>query len=93
MKKMVRQVIHKWNPFGLLPHAPVDEFDSEIEEVTLSLTDATTVEELARRIQDIFSSSFGEPFGYEECLNTAKQIWELAESHIKEGEYYSERKK
>ncbi|KUP23386.1 DUF1871 family protein [Paenibacillus sp. DMB5] len=93
MKKIVRQVIHEWNPFGLFPHAPVDEFDSEIEEVALSLTDATTVEELARRIQDIFSSSFGEPFGYEECFNTANRIWELAESYLKGGEHYSECKK
>lgn len=31
MKSMVRQVIHEWNPFGLLSHAPMDEFGSEIE--------------------------------------------------------------
>jgi pyridoxine 5'-phosphate synthase PdxJ len=33
-----------------------------------------TVEELARSIQEICSSSFGEPFGYEECFNAAKHI-------------------
>ncbi|WP_167549557.1 GNAT family N-acetyltransferase [Paenibacillus borealis] len=76
MKNIVRQVIHEWNPYGLLPEAPIDEFDSEIEEVLLSLTHASTVEELARSIQEIFSSSFGEPFGYEGCFNTAKKIWE-----------------
>ncbi|NOU77991.1 DUF1871 family protein [Paenibacillus sp. LMG 31459] len=36
-----------------------------------------TVEELARSIQEIFSSSYGEPFGYEECFNVAKQIWKV----------------
>lgn len=82
MENIVRQVIHEWNPFGLLPHAPIDEFDSEIEKVVISLADATTVEEMARRIQEIFSSSFGEPFGYEECFNTANQIWELTERQV-----------
>lgn len=77
MRDIVRKVIHEWNPFGLLPHAPDDEFDSEIKRVTESLADANTVEELASRIQEIFSISFGEPFGYEECFKKAKQIWKL----------------
>lgn len=76
MKNIVRQVIHEWNPFGLLPEAPIDEFDSEIEEVILSVTIDSTVEELASSIQEIFSSSFGEPFGYEDCFHAAKKIWE-----------------
>ncbi|WP_083684924.1 DUF1871 family protein [Paenibacillus sp. FSL R7-0333] len=44
----------------------MDEFDSEIEKVLLSVTHASTVDELAKSIQEIFSSSFDEPFGYEE---------------------------
>ncbi|WP_238653842.1 GNAT family N-acetyltransferase [Paenibacillus piscarius] len=76
MGNIVRQVIHEWNPYGLLPEAPIDEFDSEIEKVAQSLTVAPTVEELARSIQEIFSSSFGEPFGYEGCFIAAKKIWE-----------------
>lgn len=79
MKNIVRQVIHEWNPYGLLPDAPIDEFDSEIEKVVQSLTVASTVEELARNIQEIFTSSFGEPFGYDVCFKRAKQIWELIE--------------
>lgn len=76
MENIVRQVIHEWNPYSLLPEAPIDEFDSEIEKVVQSLTVASTVEELARSIQKIFSSSFGELFGYENCFHVAKKIWE-----------------
>ncbi|AIQ42129.1 hypothetical protein MKZ24_18295 [Paenibacillus sp. FSL R7-0297] len=38
MGNIVRQVIHEWNPCGLLPEAPIDEFDAEIEKVVQSLT-------------------------------------------------------
>lgn len=76
MKNIVRQVIHEWNPYGLLPEAPIDEFDWEIKKIVQSLTVVATVEELARSIQEIFTSSFGEPFGYERCFIAAKKIWE-----------------
>ncbi|MCP1312221.1 DUF1871 family protein [Paenibacillus tyrfis] len=78
MKNLVRQVIHEWNPYGLLPHAPDNEFDSEIEKVTESLQQVNTLEELARSIQEIFSLSFGESFKYERCLSVANQIWNKA---------------
>ncbi|MBP2110566.1 GNAT family N-acetyltransferase [Paenibacillus silagei] len=78
MGNIVRQVIHEWNPYGLLPEAPIDEFDSEIEKVVQSLTVASTVEELAKSIQEIFSSNFGEPFRYEGCFIAAKKIWEYS---------------
>ncbi|WP_161783530.1 DUF1871 family protein [Paenibacillus tyrfis] len=78
MKNLIRQVIHEWNPYGLLPCAPDNEFDSEIEKVTKSLQQVNTLEELARSIQEIFSLSFGEPFKYERCLSVADQIWNKA---------------
>ncbi len=78
MKNLVRQVIHKWNPYGLLPHAPDDEFDSEITKAIEALQQASTLEEFAGSIQKIFSESFGESFKYEECLAVATQIWNKA---------------
>ncbi|MEO3948075.1 DUF1871 family protein [Gorillibacterium sp. CAU 1737] len=80
----VRQVIHEWNPFGLLPDAPDNEFDSEIEKVTRSLQEVSTVEDFATCIQKIFSSSFGEPFEYKRCLAVAKCIWEKTEERRSE---------
>lgn len=75
IKDLVREVINSWNPYGLLPHAPDDEFESEIEKVTDSLKEAKTVEDLAGSIQLIFERSFGDPFKYESCLKVAAQIW------------------
>lgn len=77
MKDIVKKVIDEWNPYSLLPDAPDDEFDIEIKKVTESLINCITAEELAISIQAIFSSSFGQTFGYEECLKQAEQIWKM----------------
>jgi hypothetical protein len=75
IKSVVREVIHSWNPYGLLPHAPYDEFESEIEEVSQSICDAKSIDDFGYSIQMIFERSFGEPFIYESCLRVAGEIW------------------
>lgn len=73
----MKQVIDEWNPYGLLPAAPDDEFEREIEKIADSLIHSNTVDELALNIQNVFSTSFGEPFKYNNCLNVASKIWTL----------------
>ncbi|MGO4543110.1 DUF1871 family protein [Paenibacillus sp. 2TAB19] len=80
IKTVVTEAINSWNPYGLLPHAPDDEFESEIKKVIESIGDATYINELGHRIQVIFEKSFGEPFKIENCIEVARQIWSKAKS-------------
>ena len=80
IKSVVREVINSWNPYGLLPHAPDNEFESEIEEVAESIKDANCIDDLGHSIQMIFERSFGEPFIFESCLKVADQIWSKTKS-------------
>lgn len=55
----IKQIIDRWDPIGLLAHAPEDEYHSEISEIEALLRKGTNVSALADGIYRIFSSSFG----------------------------------
>jgi hypothetical protein len=79
---IIQGTINKWDPVGLFPYAPPDEYDSEISEIC-EFIDRTIQKgdieenELASRICEVFSRSFGNDVfkaGFEECLAVARKI-------------------
>ena len=65
--KIVKKEIDKWNPYGLLPEFPNDEFDGE---------STTTTDKIAKLISNEFTFSFGDEymFSLKCCIQTAKNI-------------------
>jgi Domain of unknown function (DUF1871) len=58
--RLVKRVIDEWDPVDLLSHAPPDEYDPEIREITRRMTPSQTPEELAESIERVFVEFFGE---------------------------------
>jgi Domain of unknown function (DUF1871). len=76
-KEIVKKIIDNWDPIGLFPHAPNNEYWSEIDAITLQLSKTKNKEMLAKSIYDIFVNSFNEDIfhrDYDECLNIADKI-------------------
>jgi hypothetical protein len=72
----VKEIIDRWDPIGLLTHAPDDEYHSEISEITELLNEATEVRVVADGIYSVFLRAFGEVFSKtrEECSDIARLI-------------------
>ncbi|WP_394916221.1 DUF1871 family protein [uncultured Robinsoniella sp.] len=71
----VKNAIDKWNPYDLLPEAPSDEFDSEIKSVAAKISFESSVDDIARVISRVFSSSFEqESFHVNGCLTVAREV-------------------
>ncbi len=78
-------IINAWDPIGLFPMAPKDEYMNEIQKIYMYLDENQniTTEELAKKINEIFLMSFGNDVydkNIEECLKVAKNI--LIKSHL-----------
>ena len=73
----VKKVIDDWDPIGLFPLAPSDEYSIEIiqiEELILSTQEICTI---AKEIMAIFTTMFGDTVfrcSYDECLKIAYMI-------------------
>ena len=67
--EVVRQVIHEWDPYGLLAMgAPQDEWDSEIRSLVDQVGRIACEKDAALAISRIFSSAF-QPEGFgDQCL-------------------------
>jgi hypothetical protein len=79
MKDIIMTIINDWDPIGLFPMAPADEYISEIEKIqqALKLNNYITIEQLAFDINNIFLKSFGnEVFtkSLDECKKIALEI-------------------
>ncbi|MGE7021949.1 DUF1871 family protein [Solibacillus cecembensis] len=78
---IVKEVINEWDPIDLLPHAPDDEYESEIRDIVKSLTTVKSVGELAVVINEVFIKWFGknsvltEEFSIKKCHPIALKIW------------------
>jgi len=60
---VVKEIIDKWDPFDLLAiHCPDDEYDSEIREIVVALSNLSNAEELAAEINKILYQAFNEDF-------------------------------
>ena len=55
----VKKTIDEWDPIGLLPHAPNDEYQAEIEEIQQLLETVNDSGELSKGIFFIFEKAFG----------------------------------
>ncbi len=73
--RIVKAEINKWNPYGLLPDAPHDEFNGESEELSKYIRFDSSIEQIARAVSKVFSRSFETPgFMPEDCLDVAREI-------------------
>lgn len=81
---IVKNAINKWNPYELLPEAPADEFDSEIKSVAAKISFESSVDDIARVISRVFSSSFEkESFHVNDCLTVAREVKQNIDIHTK----------
>lgn len=73
----VKREIDKWNPYGLLPDAPHDEFNIESEDVARQIGYDSSVEKIAKTVSRVFSDAF-EPqyFTIDACIEVAAKIKE-----------------
>lgn len=74
--EIIKKEIDKWDPIGLLSHAPVDEYDEESREILLNFQNSK--EQNGRLIHAVFSKAFGLTFtkSAEECTVIAEKIME-----------------
>jgi len=73
----VKSAIDNWNPFGLLPYAPDDEFDRESREIANQIDNYMNVSDVANIVSKVFSRHFFEEgFVVEDCMDVAKAIHE-----------------
>ena len=75
----IQVIINEWDPVGLFPMAPDDEYTNEIIKIFkyLNLNQNVTEEKLAKKINEIFLTSFGSDVyveDFKKCLNIAKHI-------------------
>lgn len=71
----VKRAIDEWNPYGLLPEAVSNEFDRESKAIASKISQNDTVDDIAKIISTIFSSSFeSKGFSKRECIDVAKEI-------------------
>lgn len=74
----IQEIINEWDPIGLFPMAPKDEYMGEITEIYqyLNANKNVTEEKLAEKINEIFLIWFDDDFveDTKKCLDIAKQI-------------------
>jgi hypothetical protein len=72
----IKEVINKWDPIGLFPGAPDNEYHSEIQVIEEILLQTDDVKKVAEGLYFIFKKYFGNIFlkTVEECTTIAKKI-------------------
>ena len=83
--KIVKNEIDKWNPYGLLPEFPKDEFNGESTRIASDMDWNSTTDKIAKLISDEFIFSFGDEgmFSLKACISIAKNIRNNMDSFIK----------
>ena len=76
---VVKPVIDEWNPYGLLPDTPNDEFDSESRRITEMIKNrykTISANELASVVSAVFVRAFGSGEGFEQehCTVVAAKL-------------------
>lgn len=74
MFNIVKKAIDEFNPLGLLPDAPSNEFDSESRKIAGQLNVNNTPEEIEEIISGVLSRSFDTKFQPKKCMMTAEKI-------------------
>lgn len=75
MFKIVKKAIDEFNPYGLLPEAPSNEFDSESREIAEQINVNSTLEEIAEIIAKELSKAFDANFDMKKCMVPAEKIY------------------
>lgn len=78
MEKLV-EIINAWDPIGVFPMAPKDEYSNEINQISEYLNNAQSVniENLAKVINEVFINAFGTEVyveNVEKCKGVAEKI-------------------
>lgn len=77
MLKKINEIIDRWDPMGLFPFAPKDEYTDESILIEKALAKTVDARLLGEEIQRIFINSFGkEDFAksIDECVEIARSI-------------------
>jgi len=87
MNEIIEKIINQWDPIGLFPGAPQDEYKDEINSIYLFTKNNNnlTIESLADEIYKIFIKSFGEDIfalKKEDCRNIAVAIIKEMKNHL-----------
>jgi hypothetical protein len=72
---VVKKIVNDWDPIGLLPSAPDDEYEFEVAKIVSLLNKVDSVEYLSDGIATIFTKAFDRIFTNEDCLPVAQKIW------------------
>lgn len=78
--QIVKDVIDSWDPEGLFPYAPDDEYDQAIMAIAPSIVTATSVDDMTFAIYRGLNSTFGD-YRSTECRTSAKRIWHKIHSN------------
>jgi hypothetical protein len=75
--QVVKAVIHKWNPYGLIQScAPDDEFDSEVRSIVRQVHRIRGANDAVHIISRVFSSSFeAHKFRPEDCKVVGEELF------------------
>ena len=71
----IKSAIDEWNPYGLLPDAPNDEFDGESRMIAAKIKYDDKVDAIAEVVSNVFSHQFEhKDFRVEDCHDVAVKI-------------------
>lgn len=66
----------KIDVYGLLEHgAPNDEFETEAREISMQITKASSVEEIAKAISNVINKGFALETDYKRFMQDAENIY------------------
>ncbi|MFF5994521.1 DUF1871 family protein [Lysinibacillus sp. KU-BSD001] len=76
--QIVKEVIDDWDPKRFLHHTPDDEYHPEIRDIVALLPTATSIEQLAVVIHEVFVKmlSVDEVYSIQNCYPIASKIWD-----------------
>ena len=73
----IKEIIDTWDPIGLFPFCPDDEYHSEISQIETFLSESRAEKDLGEYIFALFAESFGSNVfqrSMAECCITAREI-------------------
>ena len=73
----IKEIIDTWDPIGLFPFCPDDEYHSEISQIETFLSEPRAEKDLGEYIFALFAESFGSNVfqrSMAECCITAREI-------------------
>lgn len=76
-KKLIKEVIDGWDPIGLFPDCPSDEYSMEIDEIfSVANQKSETAEELGEIVYKVLKKYFDGSFTKTktECIRIAEKI-------------------